>query len=132
MEGKLHGVAHSLRFDRAAFPMKRAVRSWLPLNGFPISNITETGEQWIVRVGDEEPSDQCTLISPGVEMVIAASLVGKLRTAASASSIDHNGATGPSNHTPELPDFKAIYAQPEAQKRMQLEAEQSEDRRRER
>lgn len=40
------------------------------------------------------------------------------------------GASGPSNHTPEMPDFESIYAGPEAQRRQDAEGKQSRDRRR--
>ncbi|MCZ6871665.1 MAG: hypothetical protein O7G84_19380 [Gammaproteobacteria bacterium] len=132
--GKAHELMHSLRFDRAAFPTKRSVRSWLPLNGFRLSNIIETPEKWIVRCGPATvPSpDHWIQYAPGVEAVVGMppDMVGKVKIGFSASSIAHPGATGPSNHTPEMPDFKSIYAQPEAQARQAQEAKQSESRRR--
>ncbi len=134
MAGKAKELVHSLRFERASFPMKRDVRSWLPLNGFRTANIIEVGDTWIVRVGPASvPSpDHTVMYAPGVEAVVGLppDMVGKFPTAYSASSASRAGATGPSNHTPEMPDFKSIYAQPEAQARMDQEAKQSLSRRR--
>ncbi len=126
---KAQDAVHSLRFDRSAFPTKRMVRSWLPLHGFRLSSITETPDAWVVRCGSGEPGD-VQQAGPGVEAVMVIPMTGKVVTAISASSVAHNGATGPSNHTPELPDFESIYAQPEAQARQAQEAKQSEARRR--
>lgn len=39
-------------------------------------------------------------------------------------------ATGPSNHTPEMPDFESLFASPESQTRQKQEGKQSRDRRR--
>lgn len=132
LTGKAHELIHSLRFDRAAFPRKRDVRSWLPLNGFRTANIIEVGEWWVVRCDTTAaaPADHTVQYAPGVEAVVGIPMVGKVRVATSASSVAHPGASGPSNHTPEMPDFQSIYASPEAQGRQAQEAKQSEARRR--
>ncbi len=125
-------LVHSLVFSRRAFPKKRSVRSWLPLNGYRTSHVALIGDEWVVRVGNARAAEgePRVVIAPGVEAVVGiprSIMVGK---ATGLMAAVHHGASGPSNHTPEMPDFESLYAQPEAKARQQKEAEQSEDRRR--
>jgi hypothetical protein len=126
---------HTLCFDKKAFHKKRAVRVWLRLNEYRLAHVSDGGDEWCVRQDSPDVGnmgESRVAVHPGVEAIIG--VPKRISKGMGFSPLPLmppiGGASGPSNHTPEMPDFQSIYAGPEAQKRQAQEAEQSEDRRR--
>ena len=143
--GKQAGIAniHTLCFAKSAFKTKRSVRSWLRLNdgeqaALRVGYVEDAGGEWRVRQNPKvdlgNMGGHRVNIDPGVQALVGVPDTSVTKSGMGISPLPLmppiGGASGPSNHTPEMPDFESIYAQPEAQKRQDKEAEQSRDRRR--
>jgi hypothetical protein len=130
---------HTLHFSKRAFLKKRAVRVWLKMHGYRMAHVADEGECWSVR---QDPKvkvgnlgEQRLAVAPGVEATVGLPHMPPREGVAKGVSPvplmpPIGGASGPSNHTPEMPDFRSLYGSPESTGRQKKEAEQSRDRRR--
>ncbi len=136
MKGKVvdASIVHTLVFDKAAFKTKRTVREWLVLRGYRASYVVDHGGEWRARQGADASADigeGRINVAPSVQAIVGTPKLAKNMGSSPLPLMPPiGGASGPGDKTPAMPDFASLYAQPEAQKRMDQEAEQSLDRRR--
>lgn len=95
---------------------------------FMYANHPAMARRWEKHTHGKDLPERVGKLTGPTPVLSAARLLGKVTTGPNMTV--GAGATGPSNHTPEMLDFASLYAQPESKRRQRQEAKQSATRRR--